>query len=430
MPPHSLVDARPCPECGSDLPSDERFTDWCPACEWNLAPAAAPDLHRTPRRQRRAERAKRKETARKATVRARVEKLYAAMADDSTPHRDGARYAAAALAGLVHLLTVSLLTLSLVTIWGGTWPLRVLGLIGLAVTATLRPRLGRIPDDGSCLSRTDAPALHALADRVAAAVGARPVDVILTDGRFNASYGRAGFGRRSKLTLGLPLWQILTPQQRVALLAHEFGHDVNHDARRGLWLWSALEALVSWHDVLRPVRGRSPGEALAALVQVPLRRVVLTVLLLLERLTIRSGQSAEYRADALAASVASTDAAQRMLEAMLLDRSIATALVRHRSTPAQRRRTAPDQQQPADLWQAISDQATSVPALERERLFRLSAREMGSTDRSHPPTHLRIRMLGHRPAQEPTVVLTAAESATIEAELAPARARVARDLLG
>jgi len=45
------------------------------------------------------------------------------------------------------------------------------------------------------------------------------------------------------------------------------------------------------------------------------------------------------------------------------------------------------------------------------------------------PTHLRISMVDRLPAQEPTVTLSAEESAAIEAELAAARERVVRGLL-
>ncbi|MFC4327528.1 hypothetical protein ACFPC0_06750 [Streptomyces andamanensis] len=29
---------RPCPECGAQIPVDERFTVWCASCDWNVDP--------------------------------------------------------------------------------------------------------------------------------------------------------------------------------------------------------------------------------------------------------------------------------------------------------------------------------------------------------------------------------------------------------
>ncbi|MFD8756021.1 hypothetical protein ACFV0O_34355 [Kitasatospora sp. NPDC059577] len=50
-------------------------------------------------------------------------------------------------------------------------------------------------------------------------------------------------------------------------------------------------------------------------------------------------------------------------------------------------------------------------------------------DGSHPPTHLRIALAAHAGNGDATVTVTAAEGASIAAELAPHRARIATGLL-
>jgi hypothetical protein len=60
--------------------------------------------------------------------------------------------------------------------------------------------------------------------------------------------------------------------------------------------------------------------------------------------------------------------------------------------------------------------------------LRLSAREFGTVDSSHPPTHLRLAMLGSRPPTPARLRPAAAEWAAIDAELAPAARRIAADL--
>ncbi|WP_371484235.1 M48 family metalloprotease [Kitasatospora sp. NBC_00315] len=433
-----IAPPRACPHCAAPLETDERFPTWCPACEWGLLPAPEAEAHRTPDDRAHAERGARREEARRRAVRVRVESLYEATADGSAPTRDRTWLAAAAIAGLVHLVTFGLLAGSVLLLCGGAWPMRILGAVGLVVTYGLRPRLGRVVRDETILRRCDAPALYALADRVSSAVGARPVDHIRVTDEFNASFGRYGLRRRSVLVLGLPLWVSLGPQERVALLGHEFGHDVNGDHRRGLWLHSAVTALVEWHHLTRPDGDGGSGagftigtvNVLVGMVHGLVHRVVRALLVLLDRLTVRSGQGAEYRADALAAKVGSAAAVRGLLEVLLHPQSAETVLLRFRSMPRQGRgaRSA-SRREDVDLWARITAQIADVPPLERERRLRLSAREFEAVDATHPPTHLRLRLLGTRPAGEPTVVLTDQEAAAIENELAPARARVVAALM-
>ncbi|GAA0701323.1 hypothetical protein GCM10010193_65200 [Kitasatospora atroaurantiaca] len=435
MPATEVATPHTCPDCAAVLDVDERFPAWCPACEWNLSTEAAP----VAQRKRGEKRRQRREAARKRAVRARVEKVYESLVSDAPRRSDGAWLAAVAIAGLIHLVTLCVLAGSVALLSTGTWPLRVIGLLGLAVAFMLRPRFGRLRHDETSLRRSDAPALYGLADRVAAAVGTRPVDMIRVTDDFNAGFGRFGLRRRSVLRLGLPLWVPLTPQQRVALLGHEFGHDVNGDHRSRLWLRTALDALIEWYHLTTPDRsdawsGGGFIGGVASLVTAPLlwvvNRLVLGVLLLLDRLTTRSGQGAEYRADGLAAEVGSTAAAKGLLEMLLLKQSAETVMMRFRTLPRTRRGPVPTDRRPAvDLWTELTEQLASLPPLERERRLRLSALDLGAVDSTHPPTHLRISMVDRLPAREPTVTVTAGESAAIEAELAAARERVVRGLL-
>ncbi|GAA2226766.1 hypothetical protein GCM10010430_02440 [Kitasatospora cystarginea] len=438
MPATPTALPRACPACSAPLEADERFPVWCPGCEWNLTPATRTPDYDSPRARRLAERRQHRNAAREQRVRARVEQLYESLASGAEPGPDRVWIAAAALAGLVHLVTLTAVSGSVALLCTDHWPLRILGLIGLVIAWPLRPRLGRVPRGGTVLGRGDAPALYALADRVGAAVGAPPVDTIRATGDFNASFGRAGMRRRSVLTIGLPLWAALTPQQRVALLGHEFGHDVNGDHRRSLWLASAMSALTEWYRFSLPTRRRSRSrklfdqiaDLLAGLARWLIRQLVSALLDLLETLTTRSGQRAEYHADRLAAEVASPRAAYGMLSALLLDSSAETIRLRYRSAArlhgsrSRRSAAAPG----PDLWAEFGGMAAALPPAELERRMRLSARQLGAVDRTHPPTHLRLRLLGTRPETEAAVLLSDAEAELIEAELAPSRDRVARSL--
>ncbi|BFV60106.1 hypothetical protein KCMC57_up52100 [Kitasatospora sp. CMC57] len=410
-----------CPNCAAVLETDDRFPVWCPACEWNLQ-AAQPVVELMARKRSRAEREARRAEAGRRRTQARVEELFDALHSGDGTVADRSWLLAAALAGLVHLITLAVLGGSLALLLFGTWPLRVVAACLLGFGVLLRPRFGRIRPDRTFLARSEAPALYALADRVAAAVGARPVDHIRFDERYNASFGRVGLRRRSVLSVGLPLWSTLTPPQQVALLGHEFGHDVNGDHRRGIWLNWARSALLEWHLVIQP------NHFLSHLLLAVPKWLTGRLLELMDRLTVRSGQAAEYRADELAAQVSSTVTARQMLEALLLGPSAETVLLRYRSLP--RQRSGPGAGRPdADLWAELGGLVGSLTPLERERRLRLSAREAGAVDSTHPPTHLRIKLLGGRSVDSHPVPFGPAEQDGVEAELAPHREWMERELL-
>jgi Zn-dependent protease with chaperone function len=430
MPESSTLTTRPCPSCATPLATDPRFTDWCPACEWNLGteePRGRWHRHR------------------RARDRARVERLYAKLADrptdrpDEQPVGHGAAWLlAVVVAAVVHLLTLAVLAGSLWLLVFGYALLKVVGAAGLGLTWLLRPRLGSWRADASVLPREQAPALHALADRVAEELNTRRPDRIRITGAYNAFYGVRGIRRRVELSLGLPLWAALTEQERIALLGHELGHGANGDQRRGPWLYTALRTLEAWHALMMPeagsgfqVRG-SRKRLLDGLITWLLLWCAVPVRLLhgaLYRLTSLSSQRAEYLADEMAARVASSQAAGAMLGKLMLKDSASTRLAQQRAA-MRNRRLAKGADPVAEFWTGLAEYLDSVPAGERERRARLSAHGMTAVDTSHPPTHLRIRLRTQRPQRPATVVVDQDQWVAIHQELAPARRRVAQELLG
>lgn len=191
----------------------------------------------------------------------------------------------------------------------------VLALFLLLFAFELRPRLESFRKLGNLRYRNDAPVLFGLLDQVAAEVGARPVHAVATSAKWNASYAAVGWRRRRVVTLGLPLWDALTADQKVAVLGHEFAHGVNGDARHGAIVGTSLATLARLHDVLKPGRrrrGRRGGliqmlaEALTYLIQILLSSLVAGAFTLQQLIMLRAGQRAEYLADAISARVASS----------------------------------------------------------------------------------------------------------------------------
>jgi Zn-dependent protease with chaperone function len=420
-----------CPSCGHRIEFDPDFHLWCPACSWNIdpdRPARKPGL-----------------LQRLAAGRAErlARSLYQNVRADPPGRRGGYLITTVTwlLALVVYLLTVMVAAAAVLLIYPGFGivpPLRAVGVLllgGIAVyvqpvvPAWPKRRRSRGPGP-SMLSRADAPELFRLADQVAQAVGTSPVDAIQIGPEFNASYFR--YRRQPVIRLGMMLWSVLEPQERVALLGHELGHRINGDLRRSAFVGRALRSLARWRLLLEPQpqrRRRSArgingiggmvglAEVLVPLLLIPFAVLVETFGRLLAALAGRQGQRSEYYADELAGRAGGSAAAASMLESLL----VANAC---RFAARQLCRYQPD----ADLWHEVRKFAASMPAMERQRLSALATRRLDRIDSTHPPTSLRAALLRERPPRRPAVTLDSLRAAAIDAELSGPAARAAAQL--
>ncbi|WP_308011920.1 M48 family metallopeptidase [Actinacidiphila acidipaludis] len=408
------------------MPADARFVVWCAACGWNTDPEGPKPLKG--RLQIRAKR-----SADRRGDRLHADLAAHAGAGVAAPSLDAAGIAAHVLAWLVHLTTVVVaVTGVLLVVLGFPVLTQVLpGLVLLLLAAAIRPRFPRLPRHAVTLERADAPRLFALLDSVASAAGTRTADKVVIDAGFNASVTAYGIRHRRLLTLGLPLWHVLTPQQRVAVLGHEFGHYANGDMRRGMVVGTALNTLAGWYVLLLPAARLRRGalEAVArALMTVP-RGAVLALLRLLDRCTLHTARRAEYRADAVAARTASTEAMVEVLDALLGGDSVMHEL-RRQGILARTRNRGADPRAIADgLWAHLAEHARTVPGHEWERLRRVDERRGHRVRATHPPRYLRRDLLAKAPPEPGTVWLDAAEVAAIDAELAVLEPTLAKDTL-
>ena len=396
---------RACPECGATIPVTTGYADWCADCGWNLARAA-----------RALGRERQVRAARRAPGRRSGERLARELraADELRPRLTAAKALAYALAAGVHLFTLALAGLGLAAIVVEfPNPISIaIGLAMLCVAAFMRPRVPRMPE-GTVLEPTDTPTLHALAGDVASTLERPAPDAIVADTRWNASWALAGWRRRRVLVVGIPVLAALEPQERVAMIAHEVGHDRNGDVSRGVFIGSAVNGLDTLSDVLRPPRhpgGISLGlfESITGGLMWVLTRPIDAVLWLEARLLLRDMQRAEYLADAAAARVAGTAAAIALHERLLLYSTFQGAI--------QQAALADDAHGALDRVRAA---LRSVPERERERRRRVARLEQTRLEDTHPPTGMRIALLEDRAARPPAVRLDASASARIDAELEP-----------
>jgi heat shock protein HtpX len=301
-------------------------------------------------------------------------------------------------------------------------PALLLGAFLILLAVAMRPRLGRLPKYATTVTRDEAPALYALVDRVAEAAGAPTPHVIcLEDDGLQAYSGAYGLRRRRLLGIGLPLWQVLTPQQRVALLGHEIGHFVNGDVRRSplvSTIFSALDALVSaltYRDVVLRMAPVWRGLVIV-LLAIP-RWLALGARIGLHMLVTRVGQRAEYRADALAADLGGSAAAVDLTDLLLVPETV-DMLVK-RDARAGR---------PPSEWAATAAGAVANARLDLAAVRERNLREETSIFASHPPAALRGRLIEARSPRPAAVDLDEATAARIEEELAKHVARSARTL--
>jgi heat shock protein HtpX len=385
--------------------SDQRFVAWCAACGWNVRP------HQP-------------ETA------GTLSRIYAALGRRSStkllarmqsltqlqPHLTLSGLAAWIISAVVHLISLGCLAAGLYLLianWPNIFAIAVGGLL-LLIAWTLRPRLGRLDDDETVLSRAEYPQLYALSDRVAAALKARPIKGIVITDEFSAWYGRFGWRQRRLIGLGLPLWSILNPEERICLIGHELAHGVNGDTSRGFFVGSAVHSLVTWSDILRPYAIWDSRLGWRSLPTVPINLILLGISQLarlsaygLMHLLWRNKQRAEYLADYLAASAGGTPAALSLLDKLHLGLSCQMAMQRVALGNPR-----------ADMFGTLREHVHTIPERERERLRRVQLLEDSRLDTTHPPTPYRIQLLQAHPVAGAQVGLSAEQNAAIDAELA------------
>ncbi|MFC5266502.1 M48 family metalloprotease [Kribbella qitaiheensis] len=410
-----------CPQCAQQIRLDRRYVTWCDKCDWNVDPSSA-EADQPAWRQRLEQRL--------------ADTLYRELERGGIhrPGWDAARLGAYLLSALVLLLPLAGLLggVALLTFYRPLWLSIPLSVIPFGMAVLLRPRAHRLDPDAHLLYREQAPALFALLDEIAAAIGTKPIAAVTVDAEPNIWFAPIGWRFRPVIGIGLPLWTGLGPQERVAILAHELGHGKNGDARHGWVVGAAAQVL----DELRKTFSEQPydryredvayavwldHDPTPALVTRILNAVIggaaRSYAWLLEKVNFRSNQRSEYLADRKAAEIAGSDATAWALERTLLAESSCRALER-----------ALRFDKDVEPLEAVRRAAAEVPAREIERQVRLSRLRDTQIDSTHPPTYLRTKLVRTRPAQHALVVLGTDQARAIDQELKPTAEVVLEEL--
>jgi Zn-dependent protease with chaperone function len=375
------------------IPVEAPWRPWCRSCEWNLDAAPGP----TGRAARSA-----------ARHEARARRLLRTGRRDRTGIGAwlalGLSTAAVAATGLVFVGALALLVV------GRRSPVMVgLALILAAVAVVVRPRPVRLEGSAVVVDPERAPVLWATIADVADRLGGPRPDVVVVDLDANASIGRIGARPRAVLRLGLPLWIVLDPRQRLGLLAHELGHLAHRDPRQGRVVGLALTTLVRWRVMMTPPPMASGGLPLGTgVVLAGLRTVVAAWTAAIGRLHLAAVQRAELRSDRAAVGVAGYGAYVGLLRWLARSDHIGHAT-----------RIALVRRDGVDFVTSLLGTVRALPAGEAERLDRLAERAPYDPGASHPPVRLRLQAIDDLDAAAGTIPVDADRWATIDTELAP-----------
>lgn len=388
---------------------DARYVVWCPACGWNADPAPVEQLPEPAWRT----------------------ELEAGVSATRKPKRSKRAFALA-LPVLMVPAPGLLGGLALLAFYRPLWWSIPLAGVVFTLTAIFRPRLHHLPPDAQSVSREQAPLLYDVLDRTATATGTPKLQHVMITTEPAVSIDRIGWRYRRVLKIGLPAWEFLGPQERVAAIAHTMYDDKRgpHDrvVRAADRILDDLSKYLTADD-RDQVRydSYSSGMELVAVgssedqiqhyyvtkfVNAVFGPPIRSYRRLLTRLDLAGRLQRVYAADQRVASIAGADAAARALERVLLADTGFRVLERSKHFGAGH--------DPLDLLRRT---AADLPENELRRRVLVSRLHNARLDADHPPTHRRteaIRTIRIAPGHTtPTVLLRPAENTRIDRDLTP-----------
>lgn len=408
---NSTTTTQVCPQCSNLIPVNPHYIAWCDRCNWNVEP----------------EQAQRPRTVFDSLYESLGKRFGQSLFDEISksvqlkPQWTVSKALGFLLAGAVHglalafsvfgaliLLTNSLNCLTLIFValfWGLAW--------------SAFPRFPKRPID--ICSRDKFKTLYDLTDRIAVALNTPEIEGIVIDGKFNAGLGQFGWRQKKILYLGLPLFSILSPQERVAVIAHELAHSVNGDPARKSFVGLAINSLARWHHLSRPDSRMTHRYGIIGTIAnfflFILSRILYLGIYALLHLLWRDTQRAEYLADALSAEVSGTADTTRFLNKLRLHDTYALIAKRMALSSSN-----------LDFFVEFKRQIDQVPDRELERIKRLEQIKSFRFNASHPPTVYRLAILQVNKINQSKVVANSIESEKIERELMPLHEKIQRQI--
>lgn len=407
-----------CPVCHGELSEIEDLTLWCKACERNIVHTESvktenvfQDIYLSLSR-------KHGESLFNSLVNASSEKLK--------PTMTLAKVCAFAVAAFIYLITLSLPIFGIwvfVIGWGNIFTL-IIGIVCLLMAWFIRPRIPKVPK--GVILREDFPILYKFIDSIAASLNSKTTDGVIIHGDLNAGIGQFGLANKKIIHIGLSLWEILSIEEKTALIAHELSHGINGDPMRGLFIGNALESSINWYLILRPVSLWEPENGLLGILMFPLNVFLLIlsgcvwlIANLLAYLIYTDSQKSEYFADYLATKVCGTDAMVSLLEKGLIG-SKRFEMILHRVSL---------KKEESDLFEDFKRDILSLLPEEKEKLKKIGELESSRLDSTHPPTHLRIKFLRHHFEAGTQILPSADKIELLEKEMSKLKSKAQTEII-
>jgi heat shock protein HtpX len=380
-----------CPNCGKPMPVFAHTITWCEDCDYGL--------------RRDSVEAKKKSVYEKFYEdlgKKRGKEIYDRLAHEKNldPTRNFNRLVVVVLAVMVHLFSLMCFGCGLFIFvkFFGLIFVDFLALLMIGFAWVARPKPIPVPQEG-LLNRPDYPDIYKLVDQVAEALGAR-IDHVVIDESFNAGYISAGWNRKSVIMLGLPLWDILADQERIALIGHEIAHSINGDSSRGFLVGTALRSLSAWFEFIMPSSILPHTTGILNYLAIPFRLIafgiamgILGLYKLMGLLLYQDMQRAEYLADQLAIRVGGKEAFGSMLKKFIFDSTFRIA-VQHCALNSQKK----------DVFIELHELIEKLPEREIIRRWRLELIENSHLEATHPPIIFRLKLSESYPVEQARIL--------------------------
>lgn len=408
-----------CPVCNIDIAVENNEVNWCENCDWNVDPLAND----------------RKENAFEKFLsslgRKISEGIYTSVLENKRiePRWTKEKVATISICLFVVALPAGLLLLNLLSynfipkLLFYTFLILTIGFFYVSYSKWLKK-----PEN--LVSRADYPLLYKLTDRICWEVGKYKISDIGILSDFNAFYTERGWGpfKKRYISLGLPLIEVLTDEELVALIAHEASHGANGDLMRS-WLMHRTEyILAKSYFIFSPQHsheGTNSRDASFLMVIVAnylfygLAQAPLLCWKLMRKLYMRDSQEAEYYADLVATKACGKNAMINMLKKFQYFDEFDFAVGK----------LALEKEK-----YLFFDELKKLTQIEKSkrtlaRLDRLEKMKGLGLDSTHPPTGYRISVIQEKGNELGTVKISNENSVQIRSEFSLARNQIVSELL-
>ncbi|PPA70361.1 M48 family metallopeptidase [Jeotgalibacillus proteolyticus] len=409
------IQSEPCPSCGEEYPVVPGYVSWCDHCLYNVNPLADEE----------------KKTFMERAYLSLGERNGKALLDkmiqqkSEKPSLNVNDVMAYIFASLVHLVSLGLIFLAgyLLAVFYHEPILVITAVMLLGVAWVARPRINRLEKEDVVLERSQLPELFGVLDDISDGLHIKRIDGVVLDGQFNAAIGQVGLRKKVILRIGMPLFSIMTPEERLALLGHELGHLANGDLSRGGYIGTAMNTLATWYQVIHPGIPSEHDEVgvLEWISSFFLRGIAFfpkSGYYLLLYLLYFNSQQAEYYADYAGARVAGGEASKMVLEKLQYHDTYAYSV---RKTALSNDKT--------DLYSFFTHQLDTMPQREKLRLKKINEMEKSKVDETHPPTHYRMNYLESKQMIDPLIEIDQERAERLDKELASYRKEIQETLV-